>query len=57
MSRLKFSFKETGRLTLSAFLKFYENYQNLFDLEMALQNTKTTYKQLKIKVRKSEEWF
>lgn len=57
MSRLKFSFKETGKLTLSAFLKFYENYQNLFDLEMTLQNTKTTYKQLKIKVRKSEEWF
>ncbi len=57
MTKLKFSFKETGRLTLRRFLRFYQCYKDTFDLEMLMKASNTTYKKLKEKQEESDKWF
>ena len=46
-------------MTLTLFNKTYDNYKNLFDLELMLRKTGTTYKDALAKARKEEEglWF
>ena len=51
------SFKETGRLTLRQFLKFYQHYKNNFDLELYLKTNKKTYARLEAEQQESEDWF
>lgn len=57
MTRLGFSYKEAGRLTLRKFSKFYENYKTTFDLELRLTASNTTYAELRAKQLESEEWI
>lgn len=56
-TKLNLSFKETGRLTLRLFNKFYNHYKNDFDLETYLRTQKVTYKELKTKAQKSDFWI
>lgn len=57
MTKLKFSFKETGRLTLKSFLKYYQCYKDTFDLEMLMKASNTTYKKIKEQQELSDKWF
>jgi len=54
---LGLSFKETGRLSLKAFLGLYKQYKDNFDLEMLLYKTGTTYERAKMLAQENEEWF
>lgn len=56
-TKLNFSIKETGRLTLKSFLKFYQCYKDTFDLEMLMKANKMTYKKIKEKQEESDKWF
>ena len=56
-TKLNLSFKETGRLTLTMFTKFYEHYKNDFDCEMRLKNANLTYSEAFEKSQKEEEWL
>lgn len=56
-TKLNFSIKETGRLTLRLFLKFYQCYKDTFDLEMLMKASNTTYKKIKEKQEESDKWF
>ena len=51
------SFKETGRLTLTMFNKFYQNYKDMWDMEMRLTKENMTYQEAYVKSQKDEEWF
>ena len=57
MTRLGFTYKESGRLTLRQFTNFYQHYKDNFDLELRLTATNTTYEDLKLKQLESEEWI
>lgn len=57
MTKLNFSYKETGRLTLSLFNKLYQYYKDDFDLELQLRLSGTTYSNLKKKQEKQERWI
>ena len=57
MTKLLLSEKRIGRMTLNLFLKLYKHYKDTFDLEIRLKNSNMTYEDLKIKQRKSDEWF
>lgn len=52
-----FSTKETGRLTLRLFLKYYQCYKNTFDLEMMMKASNTTYRKIKEQQEESDKWF
>lgn len=56
-TKLNLSFKETGRLTLRMFNKFYLYYKNTFDFESAIKMGRTSYHKLAEEQNKSEEWF
>ena len=51
------TFKETGRLTLREFTKFYQHYKNIFDLELSLTLNRKTYAGIEAEQNQSEEWF
>lgn len=51
------SYKEVGRLTLTAFNSFYQCYKDDFDLEMRLKASNTTYAEALAKSQDEEEWF
>lgn len=51
------SFKETGRLTIREFRKFYQHYKNDFDLELSLKLSRKTYAGIEAEQIQSEEWF
>lgn len=57
MTRLRFSYKESGRLTLRQFLNYYQHYKDNFDLELMLKASNTTYAKLRAKQLESEEWI
>nr|DAX39500.1 MAG TPA: hypothetical protein [Caudoviricetes sp.] len=57
MNRLRFNYKEAGRLTIRQFSNYYQHYKDTFDLEMRLYNSNTTYADLKAKQLQAEEWF
>lgn len=57
MTKLNFSYKETGHLTLSLFNKLYQYYKDDFDLELQLRLSGTTYSDLKKKQEKQERWI
>lgn len=57
ITKLLLSEKRIGRMTLNLFLKLYKHYKDTFDLEIRLKNSNMTYEDLKIKQRKSDEWF
>jgi hypothetical protein len=57
MTKLGFTAKEVGRLTLSLFNKLYQQYKNTFDLEMRLTKANMTYEELYKKSQKDEEWL
>lgn len=56
-AKLMLTDKETGHLTLAAFNRLYSHYKDVWDMEMQMALTHTTYKELYAKARKSEEWF
>lgn len=51
------SFKETGRMTMTMFNKFYTHYKNNWDTEMRQYNANVTYADAIAKSQKEEEWF
>ena len=55
--KLHLTFKETGRMTLTFFMKLYQHYKNDWDVEMRLRNHDTTYEEAFVKSQKAEEWF
>lgn len=57
MTRLRFTYKESGRLTLRQFNNFYQHYKDNFDLELLLKASNTTYAKLRAKQLESEEWI
>lgn len=57
MTKLKFTRKECGRLTLTLFNKLYQHYKDNFDLELRMYQSGTTYANLKERQRQEEEWF
>jgi len=57
MTRLGFTYKESGRLTLRQFSNFYQHYKDNFDLELLLKASNTTYAKLRAKQLESEEWI
>lgn len=57
MTRLRFTYKESGRLTLRQFLNYYQHYKDNFDLELMLKASNTTYAKLRAKQLESEEWI
>lgn len=56
-TKLGLTFKETGRLTLTIFNKFYQHYKDNWDLEMLMTVSRKTYKDVHEKQQQSEEWF
>lgn len=57
MTRLGFTFKESGRLTLREWSNYYQHYKDNFDLELLLKTSNTTYAKLRAKQLESEEWI
>ena len=57
MNKLRFTYKEVGRLTLRTFNKLYQCYKNNFDLEMRLNKANMTYQEFEKKQMEDEEWF
>lgn len=57
MTRLGFTFKESGRLTLREWSNYYQHYKDNFDLELMLKASNTTYAKLRAKQLESEEWI
>lgn len=57
MTRLRFTYKESGRLTLRQFLNYYQHYKDNFDLELMLKASNTTYAKLRAQQLESEEWI
>lgn len=57
MTRLCFTYKEAGRLTLRQYITYYQHYKDNFDLELRLTASNTTYADLKAKELESEEWI
>ena len=55
--KLRLSFKETGRLTLTMFNKLYTHYKNTWDMEMRLTKANVTYEEAWQQSQKDEEWF
>lgn len=51
------SFKETGRLTLYMFNKFYDYYKVNFDYELTLKKRGLTYERAYEKSMEEEMWF
>ena len=50
--------KETGRLTLTTFLKLYQHYKDTFDVEMRLKNANVTYADAEARAYQRESsWF
>ena len=52
-----FTTKEIGRMTLTLFNRYYDNYKALFDFEMLCYKTGTTYQKAHDKATESERWF
>lgn len=52
-----FTTKEIGRMTLTLFNKYYDQYRDLFDLEMYLDKTNTTYMKFNEKASETDKWF
>lgn len=57
VKNLNLSYKQVGRLTLRLFNKLHQQYKNLFDLEMHLYKSGTSYAQLKAKAQQNQFWF
>ena len=55
--KMGLTIKETGRMSLRMFMKLYQHYKDIFDLEMRLKNANVTYAEAYIEQQKSEEWF
>ncbi len=56
-TKLRYTNKEVGRMTLREFKAEYQIYKNDFDLEMLLKATRTTYQKAHEKAMQAEEWF
>lgn len=56
-TKLGLTLKETGRLTLTMFNRLYGHYRDMWDMEMMLLQSKTTYAAAHSKAQKDEEWF
>lgn len=44
-------------MTFRMWDKLYTHYKNDFDMELMMKHTGTTYKKLRAKARKRNEWF
>lgn len=56
-TKLGLSFKETGRMTLTLFNRFYEHYKNMWSLEMRLSKANMTFSEARVKSEQDAEWF
>lgn len=56
-AKLNLTIKETGRLTVTMFNKLFGHYKNMFDVEMRLTASNTTYSDAFKKQQQDEEWF
>lgn len=56
-AKLGLTGKEVGRLTLRTFSVLYQHYRDIFDLEMILTASHTTYAEAIKKSREADEWF
>lgn len=57
LTRLNIPYKQIGRLTYSQFDALYCEYKNLFDLEMLLTQSKTTYEKMEKQAIDEAGWF
>ena len=56
-TKLGLSYRETGRITITLFNKLYTHYKAVFDTELMLRHTGTTYAEAEKKANAAEEWF
>lgn len=56
-TKLKLTFKETGRMTPHLFFKLYAHYKSTWDLEMRLFTNRMTYDEAFMKSQEEQEWF
>jgi hypothetical protein len=52
-----FTQKETGRMTIRKFSRFYKAYKQSFDIELCLLLQKKTYSQLEEEMVDDEDWI
>lgn len=46
LSKLNMTFRECGRITIKEYYKYHRAYEDLFDTELILQASHTTYAKL-----------
>ena len=56
-TRFGLSIKETGRMTLNMFYRWYEHYKNTWSYEMRLSQGNMTYAEAEKKIQEAEDWF
>ena len=54
MTKLGFTEKEVGRMTLGKFMRLYQHYKDTFDIELVLKSRGITYSQLQTRSEKAE---
>lgn len=52
-----FTQKETGRMTVRKFTRYYKAYKQNFDMELLLLLTKKTYRKLEEESVDDEDWI
>lgn len=52
-----FTQKETGRMTVRKFTRYYKAYKQNFDMELLLFLTKKTYRKLEEESVDDEDWI
>lgn len=57
ITRLNLTLKQIGRMTLTNFNRLYAEYKKIFDFELLLKKTGTTYEKAEEKAQKADEWF
>lgn len=56
-AKLRLTFEETGRLTLTMFNRLYSHYKDHWDMEMRLWKANMTYQEGFAKAQQEEEWL
>lgn len=56
-AKLNLTLKETGRLTVTMFNHLFKHYRDMFDVEMRLKSSNTTYEDAYKRQNQEDEWF
>ena len=56
-TKLNMSFKETGRMTLTLFNKFYKHWKEHWSAEMRLTHSNKTFDEAFAESQREQEWF